>query len=121
VAAARALLRDQAFAAAWAEGRTVTLEEAIALALAQPEPAPAALANGPTVAKPADPLTGREREVAALIARGFSNRQIAEELVIAERTVHAHVGNILGKLGFPSRAQVAAWAVEQGLLTARPG
>ena len=120
VVAARALLRDQAFAAAWAEGRTMTLEQAIALALAPPEPAPAAIANGSTVARPADPLTRREREVAALIARGLTNRQIAEELVIAERTAHAHVGNILGKLGFPSRAQVAAWAVEQGLLTVRP-
>jgi hypothetical protein len=59
--------------------------------------------------------------VVSLIAWGLSNRQIAGELLIAERTVHAHVGNILGKLNFPSRAQVAAWAVERGLLAAHPG
>jgi non-specific serine/threonine protein kinase len=60
-------------------------------------------------------LTGREREVAVLIARGLSNRQIAEALVIAEWTVDTHVRHILNKLGFRSRAQVAAWATERGL------
>ncbi len=64
-------------------------------------------------------LTAREREVAALIARGKTNREIAEALVVGEATVETHVGNILGKLGFGSRAQVAAWAVENGL-AARP-
>ena len=60
------------------------------------------------------PLSDREREVVALIARGCSNRQIAEQLVIAEGTAVRHVANILNKLGFHSRAQVAAWAVQQG-------
>jgi DNA-binding NarL/FixJ family response regulator len=58
------------------------------------------------------PLTAREREVAALIALGMTNRQIAEELVIAEGTAAIHVGNVLGKLGMSSRAQVAVWAAE---------
>ena len=62
-------------------------------------------------------LTEREREVAALIARGKSNRAIADELVVGERTVGTHVENILSKLGFSSRAQIAAWAVEKGLAT----
>ena len=53
-------------------------------------------------------LTGREREVAALIARGLSNRQIAQQLVIADGTVNIHVSNILSKLGCSSRTQVAA-------------
>jgi non-specific serine/threonine protein kinase len=53
--------------------------------------------------------------VAALVARGLTNRQIAEELVIAERTAGTHVANILNKLGFTARAQIAAWAVEHGL------
>ena len=61
-------------------------------------------------------LTAREREVVAHIARGLSNRQIAEALVISERTVEAHSGHIRAKLGCASRAQVAAWAVAQGLL-----
>jgi DNA-binding CsgD family transcriptional regulator len=60
-------------------------------------------------------LTAREREVAAYIARGMSNRAIADILVVGERTVETHVSNILNKLGFTSRAQVAAWAVEKGL------
>jgi DNA-binding CsgD family transcriptional regulator len=60
-------------------------------------------------------LTARECEVAALIVQGKTSREIAETLVITERTAEVHVGNILGKLGFSSRAQIAAWAVERGL------
>jgi DNA-binding NarL/FixJ family response regulator len=60
-------------------------------------------------------LTAREREVAVLIARGKTSREIAEVLVISERTGEGNVNNILGKLGFTSRAQIAAWAVEQDL------
>jgi DNA-binding CsgD family transcriptional regulator len=65
----------------------------------------------------AGPLTAREWEVAGLIARGLTNPQIAERLVITTRTVAAHVEHILDKLGFASRHQVAAWAAEHGLLT----
>jgi DNA-binding CsgD family transcriptional regulator/Flp pilus assembly protein TadD len=60
-------------------------------------------------------LTAREREVAALIAQGKTSREIAELLVLSERTAEGHVNNILGKLGFTSRAQIAAWVVERGL------
>ena len=60
-------------------------------------------------------LTAREREVAGLIAQGKSNRVIAETLSVSERTVESHVSNILGKLGFTTRAQVAVWAAEQRL------
>jgi DNA-binding NarL/FixJ family response regulator len=62
------------------------------------------------------PLARREREVAALVARGCSNRQIAAELVFAGRTAETHVEHILTKLGLSSRAQIAAWVVEHGLL-----
>ncbi|MFN8533621.1 MAG: AAA family ATPase [Dehalococcoidia bacterium] len=55
-------------------------------------------------------LTRREREIATLIAKGKSSRAIAEELVLSERTVEGHVGNILNKLGFSARTQIAAWA-----------
>ena len=61
-------------------------------------------------------LSAREREVAALVAQGKSNREIAARLVVSERTAEAHVSNILGKLGFTTRAQIAAWAVEKGLI-----
>jgi DNA-binding NarL/FixJ family response regulator len=60
-------------------------------------------------------LTKRELEVATRVARGFSNRQIAEDLVITLSTTERHVANILGKLEMRSRAQVAAWIVELGL------
>jgi DNA-binding NarL/FixJ family response regulator len=56
-------------------------------------------------------LTPREREITALVARGLSNKEIAASLVIAQRTAESHVENILNKLGFVSRAQVAAWYV----------
>lgn len=63
-----------------------------------------------------DGLTAREREVAALIAQGYSNRALAEALVLSERTIAKHVENILSKLGFSSRAQIAVWASEKGLV-----
>jgi non-specific serine/threonine protein kinase len=60
-------------------------------------------------------LTRREREVAALIARGQTNREIAASLFIGEGTAATHVKHIFAKLGRGSRAHVAAWAVEKGL------
>jgi DNA-binding CsgD family transcriptional regulator len=60
-------------------------------------------------------LTAREREVAGLVAQGKSNRAIADELIISEKTAERHVANIMSKLGFNSRAQIAVWAVEKGL------
>jgi len=63
-------------------------------------------------------LTTRERQVAAQIAQGKSNQEIAAELFIGLKTVEAHVTRILSKLGFTSRAQVAAWAVAKGLAEA---
>jgi DNA-binding CsgD family transcriptional regulator len=58
----------------------------------------------------------REREVAALIALGRSNREIGDQMVVSERTVEKHVENILAKLAFSSRSQIAAWAVARTLL-----
>jgi DNA-binding CsgD family transcriptional regulator len=62
-------------------------------------------------------LTPREREVALLVARGLTNRQIGDELIISATTAERHVVNIFNKLGFHSRSQVAAWVVEQKLHT----
>ncbi len=63
-------------------------------------------------------LTEREREVATLIAQGLTNRQIGTALFITEGTARLHVKHILSKLGFTSRAQIAGWAVAQGLAEA---
>jgi pimeloyl-ACP methyl ester carboxylesterase/DNA-binding CsgD family transcriptional regulator len=79
----------------------------VAPAVVYREPGPAAAA--------ANPLSRREREVALLIVRGLSNRQIADEFSISPATVERHVSNIFNKLGYHSRAQIAAWAVERGL------
>jgi adenylate cyclase len=69
---------------------------------------PTAPASAPPV-PPVGPLSAREREVAALVAQGSTNREIADALIIAETTAVRHVANILNKLGFRSRAQIAAW------------
>jgi DNA-binding NarL/FixJ family response regulator len=65
-------------------------------------------------------LTPRQRQVAALVAAGFTNRQIAGELTISRLTAETHVRNILTALGASSRAQIAAWATENGLAAPRP-
>ena len=69
---------------------------------------------------PAAGLSAREREVATLIAQGLTNRQIAEALVITERTVATHIEHILVKLDFGSRTQIGVWAAENGLLAGAP-
>jgi DNA-binding NarL/FixJ family response regulator len=60
-------------------------------------------------------LTEREREVLVLVAKGLSNQEIADALVISERTARTHVSNILGKLGVVSRTQAALWAIREGI------
>jgi DNA-binding NarL/FixJ family response regulator len=62
-------------------------------------------------------LTTREREVVVLVAQGKSNRDIADALVISERTARTHVSNVLTKLGLASRTQAALWAVREGLVS----
>ncbi len=62
-------------------------------------------------------LTAREREVATLIAQGKINREIAEDLVVSERTIESHVSNIMFKLGVQSRRQIREWAREKGLVS----
>jgi two-component system, NarL family, response regulator LiaR len=70
---------------------------------------------------PGETLTRREREVLGLIGRGFSNKRIALELGIAEKTVKTHVGHVLAKLGVPDRTSAALHAVRSGLVPDGPG
>jgi DNA-binding NarL/FixJ family response regulator len=67
-----------------------------------------------------DSLTDREREVLVMVAQGLSNQQIADSLVISERTARTHVSNILGKLGVASRTQAALLAIREGITPAPP-
>ena len=86
----------------------MTLEEAIEYASSEEEPTTPTIPvlEEPLIEKPLDKLTSREEEIAVLVARGLTNRQIAEELVMSRRTVENHVGSILKKLGLRSRQQV---------------
>jgi len=63
-------------------------------------------------------LTAREREVLALLARGYSNRQIADELIIGVRTAETHVQRVLHKLDLDNRAQAIAWARDHAMALA---
>ena len=105
----REALGDAAFKQAVEEGSTMRFDDAVALASGRRTPAPAATdAHGDEVR-----LTRRESEIAALVAEGLTNREIADRLVITRRTAEAHVAHILGKLNFTSRTQLAAWAATQ--------
>ncbi|HLZ30527.1 MAG TPA: tetratricopeptide repeat protein [Chloroflexota bacterium] len=104
IAAARAALGPDRFARAWSDGRTSLSDDAIGLALtSQQRPE-------------SPPLTSRELEVAILVGRGHSNKEIAAALVVSVRTVEAHVTSALNKLALRSRAQLAVWTAEHGLL-----
>jgi predicted ATPase/DNA-binding CsgD family transcriptional regulator len=115
-AAARSL-GEPVIAQLWATGFSMTSDAAVALALDTPAPAGPGRrpepGRGPAAVAPTGRLTAREREIVALIAEGCSNRAIADKLYISPATAARHVANILDKLGFSSRAQVAAWASAQ--------
>ncbi len=106
----RASLGERSFTANFDQGVDLNLGEAVTYALGRCREE--ATARSMPGAPSTDVLTHREREVARLIAHGMSNKKIADRLTISQRTAEAHVEHILVKLGFTSRAQVAAWAVD---------
>lgn len=110
--AAWAELGEAAFNAAWTEGKAMTQDEAVEYALADEVKAPLGPWDPAFAAPRPDVLTRREEEIAALVACGLTNRRVAEELSISERTVATHVSRILKKLGVRSRDEVAAQASE---------
>jgi predicted ATPase/class 3 adenylate cyclase/DNA-binding CsgD family transcriptional regulator len=115
-----AILREQLGAAnydiVWAEGQAMTLEQVMAFVLVPTFKQAESGTPRQTAKKEFGGLTEREREIAMHIAQGESNREIAEALVVTERTVESHVTNILNKLGFTSRAQIRKWALEKGMV-----
>ena len=130
--AAAGPMGEAAVSRLWEDGAAMSPDQAVALALSgSGAGAPGGLAAGDAAGDSSRPggrglggggagvvaglplpnqLTSRERQIIELIATGLSNRQIAEELVIAPATAARHVANILAKLGFSSRSQIAAWA-----------
>jgi DNA-binding NarL/FixJ family response regulator len=100
-----AALGEARFGVEFQTGRRLTREAAVGLALGQAAHAPATNTKGPG----RDLRGKRQAEVARLVAEGLSNKQIGVRLFISERTVDSHVRSILDKLGFGSRAQIAAW------------
>jgi non-specific serine/threonine protein kinase len=126
VAATRANLGNCAFTAAMVAGRAMPPEDVARDALSDTAAAgvegsqTATSSEGPTTrTSEPTPLTRREREVAALVAQGQTDRQIAETLVITEGTVGVHLTNIFTKLNLHARAQLAVWATEHGLVATR--
>jgi non-specific serine/threonine protein kinase len=114
----RTQLGVETFARAWADGRKMSVNQAIDYALAERTPSDESTIPSKAGKRKFGGLTARERQVAALIAQGRSNRAIAEELVIGVKTVEAHITRILDKLGFESRTQIAGWAISKGLADA---
>src|SRR5258708_6531267 len=121
VAAARTQLGEQAFAAAWAEGRTMTPEQA--LAARGSAAISTSTSEEPSLTPPAkslpsypDDLTAREVELLPLLAQGLTDAQIAEPLVISRRTVNTHLTSIYGKIQVSSRSAATRYAVEHQLV-----
>jgi DNA-binding CsgD family transcriptional regulator len=116
-------LGENTIARLWAQGLAMSSDEAVALALDASQ-GPHSFGGGDTVAltalgsdhaatAPPGALTPRERQVVELVASGLSNKAIAVELFISPATAARHVANIMAKLGFNSRAQIAAWAADK--------
>ena len=114
IEAARARLEEAVWREEWEKGRSMTLDQAVEYALSEDEEQ-----DAPTLVavpeqqllddEPAERLTAREQEVALLVARGLTNRQVATELHISEHTAATHVRRIFKKLGLRSRAELATW------------
>jgi non-specific serine/threonine protein kinase len=105
---ARRGLGPAEYAVQHAIGAALPYQEIVAYALSDPAAAPE-----PAPQPDRGVLTGREYEIARLVATGKTSKTIAAELVISARTVDRHVQNILDKLEFRSRSQIAAWVTEQ--------
>jgi DNA-binding CsgD family transcriptional regulator len=114
LATARSSLGEIAWRTTLVEGRAMTSEQAIEYALDAGEPLLPSLATHRS-GENTTALTPREEEVAVLVSRGLTNRQIASELSISEHTVATHIAKILKRLGLSSRSRLAAWVAERGL------
>ncbi|MFD1935913.1 ATP-binding protein [Nonomuraea mangrovi] len=115
LARARDKLGEGRTALQWSRGRELDPVEVARLVLAGEGGGNGRLPVPAVAEVPHPVLTAREQEIAGLLTRGLSNRAIADELVISPATVARHIANIMEKLGFTSRSQIALWAVEHDL------
>jgi DNA-binding NarL/FixJ family response regulator len=122
LAGARSRLGEKEWEVELAEGRATSLDRVVEYALSREESAPSAtlVSHEPPPEEPMGKLTRRKQDVALLVARGFTNRQISTELGTSERTASNHVASILRKLGLRSRTQIAGWVAERRMLTTNP-
>jgi DNA-binding NarL/FixJ family response regulator len=106
----RATLGTRAFDTAFTKGTGMGLDETIQYAL---DEKPTKRTHAPTQATEPGGLTRREQEIAELVARGMTNKEIATALIISRRTVETHIENILVKLSFTTRTQIGPWLADQ--------
>jgi predicted ATPase/DNA-binding NarL/FixJ family response regulator/DNA-binding XRE family transcriptional regulator len=129
VAAARSQLDAQRWNEAWAEGRAMRIEQVVADAMGTDSTNTGSgtavmkqgSSEGVLVAATGEVLTRREVEVLGLIAQGLRNREIAERLVISEKTVQNHISNIFAKIGVADRSQAIVRALQDGLIAREAG
>ena len=110
----RGVIGTEAYEEAFADGAAYSFEQAVAIALGtdlEPEPIAATPPRNAPGNLPGG-LTKRQTEIALLLADGLTNREIADRLVISQRTAETHVDHILSKLGVSSRTRVASWVAE---------
>jgi len=119
----RSRLGEKAFTAAWAEGQKMTLEQILAASDELETPERVMLeSSSPNIDQPppgqgdADDLTPRELEVLRLVAQGLTDAQIAEQLVISNRTVNAHLTSIYRKINVSSRSAATRYAIDRKLV-----
>jgi predicted ATPase/DNA-binding NarL/FixJ family response regulator len=117
VSGLRSKLAPNIFMTCWETGETMPLTVMVTYALSEP----IMPIDGRTISdkEKFQGLSIRERETASLIAQGISNRAIAQVMTVSEKTVETYVTRILNKLGFNSRVQIATWALEKGLISAK--
>jgi predicted ATPase/DNA-binding NarL/FixJ family response regulator len=108
-------LDQKTFIACWEEGEAMRLKDVLVYALSEP----VVLIDETSISdkEKFQGLSKRERETASLIAQGKSNREIAQVMTVAEKTIETYVTRILNKLGYDSRVQIAIWAVKKGLIS----
>jgi DNA-binding CsgD family transcriptional regulator len=120
LATTRSRLGDDSWEEALAQGRAMSMEEAIEYALSKeesPTATPSSTSEQPSARAAEHPagLTSREVEVLSLVATGMTNNEVAERLFVSPRTVHRHLNSVYHNLGVRSRTAATRFAIEHGL------